>query len=99
MLIAVKPCQLFLDFGLAYNLLHLLSTNHKCTYPCFIKNNAAQNKIIVRCSPKILKNIGRISPSHLPVKLKVRCYLSTFIYSFKINTVGHVIKYYYTLSC
>jgi hypothetical protein len=72
MLIAVKPCQLFLDFGpcMSYNLLHLLSTNHKCTHACFIKTNAAQNKIMARNSSKILKRTRRISPSHLPVKLK-----------------------------
>jgi hypothetical protein len=72
MLTAVKLCQLFLDFGLcmSYNLLHLLSTNHKYTHACFIKTNAAQNKIIVRSSPKILKRTRRMSPSHLPVKLK-----------------------------
>jgi hypothetical protein len=72
MLIVVKPCQLFLEFWpcMSYNLLHLLSTNHKCTHACFIKTNAAQNKIIVRSSPKTLKNTRRISSSHLPVKLK-----------------------------
>jgi hypothetical protein len=71
MLIAVKPCQLFLDYSLAcHNLRHLLSTNHKCTHTCFVKINAAQNKIIVRCSLKILKNTRRMSPSHLPVKLR-----------------------------
>jgi hypothetical protein len=76
---------------MSYNFLHLLSTKHKCTHTCFIKNNAAQNKIIVRCSPKISNNTRRMSPS------QVRCYLSMFIYSFKIKTIGHVIKCYYTL--
>jgi hypothetical protein len=54
---------------MSYNLLHLLSTNHKCIHTCFIKNNVAQNKIIVWCSPKISKNTRCISSSHLPVKL------------------------------
>jgi hypothetical protein len=72
MLIVVKPCKIFLDLQpcMSYNLLHLLSTNHKCTHTCFIKNNAAQNKTTIRCSPKISKNTRRMSPSHLPVKLK-----------------------------
>jgi hypothetical protein len=54
----------------SYNLLHLLSTNHKCTHACFIKTNAAQNKIIVRSSLKILEISRRMSPSQLPVKFK-----------------------------
>jgi hypothetical protein len=38
-----------------------------------------------------------MSPSHLAVKLKSAARLLTFIYSFKIKTVGYVIKYYYNL--
>jgi hypothetical protein len=55
---------------MSYNLLLLLSTNYKCTHACFIKTKSAQNKIIVRSSLKILKSTGRMSPGHLPVKLK-----------------------------
>jgi GR25 family glycosyltransferase involved in LPS biosynthesis len=44
----------------SYNLLHLLSTNHKCTHAYFIKTNVAQ---------KIFRSSRRMSPSHLPVKL------------------------------
>jgi hypothetical protein len=55
---------------MSYNLLHLLSTNYKCTHACFIKTNAAQNKIIIRSFLKIFKSSRRMSPSHLPVKLK-----------------------------
>jgi hypothetical protein len=57
------------------NLLHLLSTNHKCTHACFIKTNAAQNKIIVQSSPKILKNTRRKSAAsckHLFIRLRLR---------------------------
>jgi hypothetical protein len=99
MLIAVKSCQLLLDYSLACHiiLLHLLSTNHKCTHGCFIKTNAAQNKIISRSSLKILKSTRRMSPSHLPVKLKSAAKLETFIYSLKVKTFGHIIKYYDTL--
>jgi hypothetical protein len=77
---------------MSYNLLHLLSTNHKCTHACFIKTNAAQNKIFVRSFLKILENSRRMSLSQLTVKLKSAAMLSMFIYSFKIKTVGHVIK-------
>jgi hypothetical protein len=75
MLITVKPCQLFLDFWpcMSYNLLHLLSTNHKYTHTCFIKINTAQNKIIIQSSLKILRSSRRMSPNHLPVKLKLHC--------------------------
>jgi hypothetical protein len=52
-----------------YNLLDLLTTNHKCTHVCFIKINAAQ-KIIFRNSLKILRSSRRMSSDHLPVKLK-----------------------------
>jgi hypothetical protein len=38
-----------------------------------------------------------MSPSQPPVKLKSAAILSTFVYSIKIKTIGHVIKYYYTL--
>jgi hypothetical protein len=55
---------------MSYNLFHLLSTNHKCTHACFIKTNAAQNKIIVRSSLKISKSTRRMSSGHHPVKLK-----------------------------
>jgi hypothetical protein len=55
---------------MSYNLLHLLSTNHKCTHAYFVKTNAAQNKINVRSSLKILRSSRRMSSSHLPVKLK-----------------------------
>jgi hypothetical protein len=55
---------------MSYNLLHLLSTNYKYTHACFIKTNAAQNKIIVQSSLKILRSSRRMSPSHLPMKLK-----------------------------
>jgi hypothetical protein len=82
---------------MSYNLLHLLSTNHKCTHACFIKTDAAQNKIIVRSSLKILKKSWRMSPSHLPVKLKSTARLYKFIISFKIKTFNHVINYYDTL--
>jgi hypothetical protein len=71
MLIAVKPCQLILDWPcMSYNLLHLLSTNHKCTHAYFIETNAAQNKIIIRSFLKMLAISRRMSPSQLPVKLK-----------------------------
>jgi hypothetical protein len=71
MLIAIKPCQFFLDFGLVCHIIY--ST---CCVPtmnvltCLIKTNAAQNQIIVRSSLKILKSTRRMSPSHLPMKLK-----------------------------
>jgi hypothetical protein len=55
-----------------------------------------RTRFFVRSFLKILENFRRMSPSQLPVKLNVRCYLSMFIYSLKIKTVGYVIKYYYT---
>jgi hypothetical protein len=41
-----------------------------CTHACFIKINAAQNKIMVRSFLKILEISRRMSPSQLPMKLK-----------------------------
>jgi hypothetical protein len=58
---------------MSYNLLHLLSTNHKCTHACFIKTNAAQNKIIDRSSLKTSRSFRLMSPSHMPVKMKFCC--------------------------
>jgi hypothetical protein len=84
---------------MSYNLLHLLSTNHKCTHTCFIKTNAAQNKITVWNSLKILKSSRRMSPSHLTVKLKSTAVIKRLFYFLKIKTFGHVIKYYDTLFC
>jgi hypothetical protein len=81
---------------MSYYSLHLLSTDHKCTHACFIKINVAQNKIIVWSFLKILEISRRMSPSQLPVKMKSAARIN--IYSlFKIKTVGHVIKHYYTL--
>jgi hypothetical protein len=82
---------------MSYNLLHLLSTNHKCTHACFIKTNAAQNKIIVRSFLKISKSSRRMSPSHLAVKLKSAASYKRLLIHLKIKTFGHIIKYYDTL--
>jgi hypothetical protein len=79
---------------MSYNLLHLLSTNHKCTHACFIKTTAAQNKIIVQSSLKISRSSRRMSPSHLPVKLKSAASYKRLFIRFRIKTFGHVIKYY-----
>ena len=38
-----------------------------------------------------------MSPSYLPMKLKIRCYSINAIYSFKIKTFGHIIKFFNTL--
>jgi hypothetical protein len=80
-----------------YNLLHLLSTNHKCTHAYFIKIYAAQNKIIVRSSLKTLRSSRRMSPSHLPIKMKFRYWFKTFIGLLKIKTFSYLIKYFNTL--
>jgi hypothetical protein len=79
---------------MSYNLLHLLSTNHKCTHTCFIKTNAAQNKIIIQSSLKILKSTRRMSLNHLPVKLKS---VASYKRLLRRMSLGHVIKYYDTL--
>jgi hypothetical protein len=34
-----------------------------------------------------------MSPSYLPVKLKIHCYSINAIYSFKIKIFSHVIKF------
>jgi len=57
---------------------HLLSINHKCTHPCI---TAVQTTIIVWSFLKTVRNSRRMSPSHLPMKLKIRCY-STGVYLF-----------------
>jgi hypothetical protein len=80
---------------MSYNLLHLLSTNHKYTL-ALLKPMLLRTQIIVRSSLKILKNSRRMSPSHLPVKLKFAARFWAFIYSHKIKTFDHVIKYYDT---
>jgi hypothetical protein len=54
--------------------------------------------IIVRSSLKILKSTRRMSPSHLPVKLKsAASYKRLFILLRLRLSVMHVIKYYNTL--
>jgi hypothetical protein len=51
-----------------------------CTHTCFIKTNAAQNKIIVRSFLKILEISRRMSPNQLPVKTKSAARIN--VYSF-----------------
>jgi hypothetical protein len=82
---------------MSYNLLHLMSTDHKFSHACFTKTNAAQNKIVVQSSLKTSRSSRHMSRSHLPVKLKFRCLLKTFICLLKIMTFGPVIKYFNTL--
>jgi hypothetical protein len=72
---------------------------HKCTHAYYIKTNAAQNKIIVWSSLKILRSSSSMSPSHLPVKFKSAVSCKHLFIRLRIKTFGHVIKYYDTLFC
>jgi hypothetical protein len=80
---------------MSYNLLHLLSTNHKCTHACFIKTDATQNKIIVQSSLKISKSTKHMSPSHLSVKLKSAASYKRLFIRLRLSII--YIKYYDTL--